>query len=144
MDHYYRIKESFRDAEGRVRTRLMLAAGFLPELTTDEICDIRRGLSYLLEQSGELPGQQHLFDMNPMKEMSEKVCSYVYSFWEEMKRKGTIDAARESYEESVRKARRLVDVNTIEHTDAREVGAENVCLQAIRELQIDKFLQRRG
>lgn len=82
--------------------------------------------------------------MNPMKEMSEKVCSYVYSFWEEMKRKGTIDAARESYEESVRKARRLVDVNTIEHTDAREVGAENVCLQAIRELQIDKFLQRQG
>lgn len=144
MDHYYRIKESFRDAEGRVRTRLMLAAGFLPELTTDEICDIRRGLSYLLEQSGELPGQQHLFDMNPIKEMSEIVCSYVYSFWEEMKRKGTIDAARESYEESVRKARRLVDVNTIEHTDAREVGAENVCLQAIQELQIDKFLQRRG
>lgn len=82
--------------------------------------------------------------MNPMKEMGEKVCSYVYSFWEEMKRKGTIDAARESYEESVRKARRLVDINTIEHTDAREVGAENVCLQAIRELQIDKFLQRRG
>ena len=144
MDHYYRIKESFRDAEGRVRTRLMLAVGFLPELTTDEICDIRRGLSYLLEQSGELPGQQHLFDMNPMKEMSEKVCSYVYSFWEEMKRKGTIDAARESYEESVRKTRRLVDINTIEHTDAREVGAENVCLQAIRELQIDKFLQQRG
>ena len=61
-----------------------------------------------------------------------------------MKQKGTIDAARESYEESVRKARRLVDVKTIEHTDAREVGAENVCLQAIRELQIDKFLQRQG
>ena len=61
-----------------------------------------------------------------------------------MKQKGTIDAARESYEESVRKARRLVDVKTIEHTDARKVGAENVCLQAIRELQIDKFLQRQG
>lgn len=144
MDQYYRIKESFRDAEGCVRTRLMLAAGFLPELTTDEICDIRRGLSYLLEQSGELPGQQHLFDLNPMKEMSEKVCRYIHSFWKEMKQKGTIDAARESYEESVRKARRLVDVKTIEHTDAREVGAENVCLQAIRELQIDKFLQRQG
>ena len=38
MDHYYRIKESFCDAEGRVHTRLMLAAGFLSELTTDEIC----------------------------------------------------------------------------------------------------------
>lgn len=42
----------------------------------------------------------------------------------------------------MRKARQLVDVKTIEHTDAREVGAENVCLQAVRELQIDKFLQR--
>lgn len=82
--------------------------------------------------------------MNPLKEMSEKVCSYVHSFWEEMKRKSTIDAAHESYEESVRKARRLVDVNTIKHTDAREVGTENVCLQAIRELQIDKFLQRQA
>ena len=99
MDHYCRIKESFRDAEGRVRIRLMLAAGFLPELTTDEICDISRGLTYLLEQSGELPGLQHLFDHNPMKEMSEKVCRYVNSFWKEMKQKGTIDAARESYEE---------------------------------------------
>lgn len=144
MDHYYRIKESFCDAEGRVRTRLMLAAGFLPELSTDEICDIRRGFSYLLEQSGELPGQQHLFDLNPMKELSEKVCRYVHSFGKEMKQKGTIDAARESYEESVRKAHRLVDVKTIEHTDAREVGAKNVCLQAIRELQIDKILQRQG
>lgn len=38
----------------------------------------------------------------------------------------------------------MVDVKTIEHTDAREVGAENVCLQAIQELQIDKFLQRQG
>ena len=99
MAHYFRIKESFRDAEGRVRIRLMLAAEFLPELTTGEICDIRRGLIYLLEQSGELPGQQHLFDHNPMKEMSETVYRYVNSFWKEMKPKGTIDAARESYEE---------------------------------------------
>lgn len=87
MAHYFRIKESFRDAEGRVRIRLMLAAGFLPELTTGEICDIRRGLIYLLEQSGELPGQQHLFDHNPMKEMSETVYRYVNSFWKEMKQR---------------------------------------------------------
>ena len=47
-------------------------------------------------------------------------------------------------EESRKKAERLVDVNTIEHTDAREIGAEWVCLQAIRELEIDKFLSREG
>ena len=32
----------------------------------------------------------------------------------------------------------------MEHTDAREVGAEWKCLQAIRELEIDKFLEREG
>lgn len=144
VDNYYRIKESFRDAAGMVRTRLMLAAGFLPELSTEEICDIRICLSYMLEKSGELPGQKTLFEMDPTKDMSERVKQYAERFWTEMKRKGTIDAARESYEESVRKARRLVNVNTIQYTDAREVGAENVCLQAIRELELDKFLRRKG
>ena len=33
---------------------------------------------------------------------------------------------------ALEKAERLVDVNTIKHTDAREIGAEWVCLQAIR------------
>ena len=32
----------------------------------------------------------------------------------------------------------------MEHTDAREVGAEWICLQAIRELEIDRFLEKEG
>ncbi|MDD6759249.1 MAG: IS1634 family transposase, partial [Paraprevotella sp.] len=43
-----------------------------------------------------------------------------------------------------KKAERLVDVNTVRHTDARDVGAEWICLQAIRELEIDRFLERQG
>lgn len=81
--------------------------------------------------------------MNPMKEMSEEVCSYVHSFWEEMKRKSTINAARESYDESVRKARRLVDVNTIKHTHAREVGAENVCYRLSGSCILTSFFSGR-
>lgn len=57
---------------------------------------------------------------------------------------GSIDAVKASMEESREKAERLVDVNTIQHTDAREIGAEWVCLQAIRELEIDKFLRSEG
>ena len=37
-----------------------------------------------------------------------------------------------------------MDVNTVRHTDARDVGAEWICLQAIRELEIDRFLERQG
>ena len=55
-----------------------------------------------------------------------------------------IDAIKRSIEASRVKAERLVDVKTIKHTDARDVGAEWICLQAIRELEIDKFLQQRG
>ena len=47
---------------------------------------------------------------------------------------GSIDAVKATMEESRKKAELLVDVNTIQHTDAREIGAEWVCLQAIREL----------
>ena len=61
-----------------------------------------------------------------------------------MVKNGSIDAVKATMEESRQKAERLVDVNSIQHTDAREIGAEWVCLQAIRELEIDSFLQREG
>ena len=44
----------------------------------------------------------------------------------------------------VRQSVLLVDVNTIEHTDAREIGAEWMCLQALRELELEKFLRNEG
>ena len=50
MLHYYKIKESFRDVLGRVHTRVMLTPGYLPDLCCDGIVQIRRGLTYLMEQ----------------------------------------------------------------------------------------------
>ena len=141
---YYKIKESFRDVLGRVHTRVMLTPGYLPELSTDEIVQVRRGLTFLMEESALIPGQQRLFPMDPREEYSEKVRGYIDRFWTEIVGSGKIDASRESYDAVERKARRLIDVDTVKHTDAREVGAENVCLQAIRELQLDKFLRREG
>lgn len=141
---YYKIKESFRDAAGRVHTRVMLTPGYLPDLSGDDITQIRRGLSYKMERCGALPGQRRLFDIDPCAECSRRVRGYIETFWQQMKDNGKIDAARGSYNEAVRKGRRLVDVRTVRHTDAREVGAENVCLQAIRELQLDTFLRLEG
>lgn len=141
---YYKIKESFRDVIGRVHTRVMLTPGYLPDLCSDEIVQIRRGLTYLMEQSAFIPGQQSMFDTDPRQDYSQKVRGYIEKFWSQIKDSGKIDSARTSYDEAERKARKLIDVNTIQHTDAREVGAENVCLQAIRELQIDTFLRHEG
>ena len=139
-DCYYRIKESFRDLAGRPRHRLMLTVGFIDEdLSPYDIRDIGRCLTWLHEHQG----QQDLFG-DAMSRYKEDVRRLALKYWDEMVKAGSVDAVRRTIEDSRAKAERLVDVDTMEHTDAREVGAEWICLQAIRELGIDKFLEREG
>ena len=139
-DWYYRIKESFRDLTGRVRSHIMLNVGFIEEPhLPEDIRDIGKCLSYMHEHNGE----KDLFG-NPLARYNEFVQRKSREFWQEMVNNGSIDAVKTTMEESRKQAERLVDVNTIKHTDAREVGAEWVCLQVIRELEIDRFLQREG
>ena len=139
-DWYYRIKESFRDLTGRVRSRVMLNVGFIDEPHhPEEIRDIGKCLTYIHEHQGE----KDLFG-NPLSRYNEFVQRKAQEFWHEMVNNGSIDAVKTTMEESRKKAERLVDVNTIQHTDAREIGAEWVCLQTIRELEIDKFLKNEG
>ena len=139
-DCYYRIKESFRDLAGRPRHRLMLTVGFIDEdLSPYDIRDIGRCLTWLHGHQG----QQDLFG-DAMSRYKEDVRRLALKYWDEMVKAGSVDAVRRTIEDSRAKAERLVDVDTMEHTDAREVGAEWICLQAIRELGIDKFLEREG
>ena len=139
-DCYYRIKESFRDLAGRPRHRLMLTVGFIDEdLSPYDIRDIGRCLTWLHEHQG----RQDLFG-DAMSRYKEDVRRLALKYWDEMVKAGSVDAVRRTIEDSRAKAERLVDVDTMEHTDAREVGAEWICLQAIRELGIDKFLEREG
>ena len=128
-DWYYRIKESFRDLTGRVRSRVMLNVGFIEELhRPEDIRDIGKCLTYLHEHQG----QEELFG-NPLSRYNGFVQRKTWEFWHAMVNNDSTDAVKASMEESREKAERLVDVNTIQHTDAREIGAEWVCLQAICE-----------
>ena len=139
-DWYYRIKESFRDLTGRVRSRIMLNVGFIEEAhSPEDIRDIGKCLNYLHEHQGE----RDLFGC-PFADYNEFVRSKAEEFWTAMVKNGSIDAVKSAKEESRKKAERLVDVNTVKHTDARDVGAEWICLQTIRELEIDRFLERQG
>ena len=139
-DWYYRIKESFRDLTGRVRSRIMLNVGFIEEAhSPEDIRDIGKCLNYLHEHQGE----RDLFGC-PFADYNEFVRSKAEEFWTAMVKNGSIDAVKSAKDESRKKAERLVDVNTVKHTDARDVGAEWICLQTIRELEIDRFLERQG
>lgn len=118
----------------------MLNVGFIEEShRLEDIRDIGKCLSYMHEHNGE----SDLFG-NPLASYNEFVQRKAREFWNEMLSSGSIDAVKATMEESRQAAERLVDVNTIQHTDPREIGAEWVCLQAIRELEIDRFFQREG
>lgn len=139
-DKYYRIKESFRDLTGRVRCRIMLNVGFMtPRLRPEDVRDIAACLTYMSEHKGE----QDMFG-GVLAKYNETVKSKAKEYWNRMIELGKIDSIKKCIEESRYKAERLVDVNTIKHTDARDVGAEWICLQAIRELEIDRFLAQKG
>lgn len=141
-EFYYRIKESFRDQTGRVRNRIILNVGFIEEEhRAEDIRDIGKCLTYLSNHKDNLTPD--LFG-NPLSAHNEFVQRKSKVFWEQMLANGSIDVVRDTIEQSRKKAERLVDVNTVKHTDAREIGAEWICLQALRELKIDKFLQREG
>lgn len=137
---YYRIKESFRDLTGRVRSRIMLNIGFIEEKhRSEDIRDIGKCLTFLHEHQGE----QRLLG-EPLARYNEFVQRKSREFWTEIVNNGSVDAVKTTMEESRQRAERLIDVNTIKHTDAREIGAEWICLQAIRQLEIDKFLEQEG
>ena len=139
-DWYYRIKESFRDLTGRVRNRIMLNIGFIEEEhRPEDIRDIGKCLTYIHEHQGE----KDIFG-NVMSSHNEFVRRKTEEFWTRMVNEGSVDAVKHMVEESRTKAERLVGVDTIKHTDARDAGAEWICLQAIRELKLDGFLASEG
>ena len=114
-EFYYRIKESFRDLTGRVRSRIMLNVGFINEdHQPEDIRDIGKCLTYLHEHQGE----SNLFD-SPLSHYNEFVQRKANEFWSEMVNNGSIDAVKTTIEESRQKAERLVDVNTESCHDRR-------------------------
>lgn len=140
-EKYYRIKETFRDCAGRVRSRILLNVGFLHGLHPEEVRDIGKGLTYL-SQHREGNGTDmfgSVFDG-----YSETVRQHTVKYWSMMVEQGTVDTVERVMEESKKQARKMVDTDTMKHSDARETGAEWLCLQAVRQLKIDECLRSEG
>ena len=136
---YYRIKETFRDRTGKVRTRILLNVGFLTGFRPEDIRDIGKGLTFLSENRHQMPIFDDVFVC-----YCDSVREHIAKFWAMMVEQGTVDTVQKVLEESSATARQMVDVQTMKHTDAREIGAEWLCLQAIRQLRLDDFLANQG
>lgn len=133
---FYRIKEYYRDLIGRPRNRVMLNEGFIIEThSPEDIRDIGKCLTYKYTHQD----QKDLFD-SPFFRYNKFVQKKTEEYWTEMVKNGSIDAVKKDIKASQEKAK----LDTVKHTDAREIGAEWICLQAIRELEIGKFLEKQG
>lgn len=128
---YYRLIESYRDISGEVRKRTLLSAGFLDDLSGDELHLIQSRLTEKLMGSEET-----LFSVFD----SEKVRTYIDKFYHQMVSKKKIDPL--AYKKI--DASKLVDADTIKNKDVREIGAEWLSLQTLRQLKLDTFLKGKG
>ena len=138
-ERYYRLKESYRNALGHSCTRILLNVGFVDDLQPEEMRDISRALTYKYEHQED----KELWP-DPLCVYSERVRVRALEYWDEMVKLGSLDIIGKAYEASKAKAERHVDTETLEHKDARDIGAEWLCLQAIRQLEFDIFLPSLG
>ena len=65
-------------------------------------------------------------------------------WWQRMKEEGGIDRFDKKEQKARKESERYIDLDTAEHTDARNVGAEWLCKQTIDKLGLEEFLRDQG
>ena len=128
-DVYCRLVESYRNADGRICHRTVINVGFMAGTKAEQLNKIQKHLTLRSE------GKISLFE-----ESDPVVLHYITTLWERMIAEKRIDLPGES----LTKQNKLVDVDTIEHRRIREIGTEWLSLQALEELQLNKFFENLG
>ena len=137
---YYRLVESYRNHCDRVCHRTILNAGYLDELTTGQLNLIQKILTAKVANHD-----------NPLFELpytdDTTVVRYVEAFYQRMVAQKRIDVLVEKKEKKASRSGKdlqMIDLNSIRNKDVREIGAEWLSYQAMRQLQIAPFLESLG
>ncbi len=137
---YYRLVESYRNHLDRVCHRTILNAGYLDGLTTDQLNMIQKILTAKVSNHD-----------NPLFELpytdDTAVIRHIDEFYQRMVAGKRIDVLVEKKDKKANrngKDLQLIDLNSIRNKDVREIGAEWLSYQAMRQLQIAPFLESLG
>ena len=136
---YYRLKESYRDVAGHVHSLILLNIGFEPSLTAVQV----RKIALALTERFKSRGVKTLFNQ-PLDRLSELEQAKADEWWQQMIEEGWIDWFNKKERKARKESEHYIDVNTAEHTDARNVGAEWLCKQTIDKLKLEEFLRNQG
>ena len=127
-DCYYRLVESYRNEYNRVCHRTLLNIGFV-DLEIETLNKIRRIL------------QERLYRKTPLfEETDELALKWADFFWDKLIKTNKVDVSDKAFE----KSKRMVDIDTLKHKNAREVGAEWMCYQALSQLNFKEKLGSLG
>ncbi|MDR0749466.1 MAG: hypothetical protein LBF62_07840 [Tannerellaceae bacterium] len=138
-DPCYRLKETCRDASGIVRSRIVLSPGFIRGLSGEQLRQVSPGLTCRMEHRGEC----ELFECTT-DGYEPVVREQINLLWGMMVSQGRIDIDRKKDMHRIERESKLVDPETIENREAREMGAEWCCHQALAQLDMASFLRRQG
>lgn len=128
LSGYYRLVESYRNADNRVCHRTILNVGFMEDVTAEQLNKIQRQLT---ERYGH---KQPIFQ----EQDDPSVKKYVEELWQRIVASKKLDLV------PAEKLSRMVDMDTLRHSNAREVGAENIAYQTWEKLQLTSLLLSQG
>jgi len=126
---YYRLVESYRNGDNRVCHRTILNVGFMEEVTAEQLNKIQKQLTEKYEH------KQPLFEQ---EEDDPIVKKYVEEFWQRIVGSKKLDIA------SAEKLSRMVNAETLQHNNVREIGAENIGYHTWEKLQLTSLLLSQG
>ena len=133
QEHYYRLVESYRNLEDRVCHRTLLNVGFLSnQLTAKQLNIIQKILTQ--KAAG--------ITVIDFAEYNDAVINeYVERWYALMLTRGKIEVPGNA---AIFNQYQTVDTASIKSKEVREAGAEWLCLQALKQLGMDNFLQQMG
>ena len=133
---YYRLKESYRDVRGHVHSLIVLNIGFEPCLKPLQVKRIARALTMRFQH-------RHHGSLFPENQdgLSHEERLFAERYWQRMLAEGGIDRFNQKENQSKEESERYIDMDTVEHTDARNIGAEWLCKQTIDRLGLEDFLR---
>ena len=129
---YYRLVENNRNAFGGISQQNIMTVGFMDEVNTEDLHRIADCLN------DRIAGQGTLFTENPV------VRRYTDNLYTRLVKEKRIDRVLDARKRMSECDWQQVDINSINNLDVRELGAEWMCLQTLRRLQIDSYLDNRG
>jgi len=128
LSGYYRLVESYRNADNRVCHRTILNVGFMEDVTPEQLNKIQKQLTQRYEH------KQPIFQGDD----GPTVKKYVEELWQRIVASKKLDLILPE------KLSRMVNIDTLQHSNAREVGAENIAYQTWEKLQLTPLLLSQG